>query len=254
MSMLGTIKQSETAAGEEDVLGGGGRKVWESDIYKCTVTMAYVLKSAGGAMGVALELKNEAGDLHRETVYITNKSGQNFYVKDGQENQLPGWQLVDSLALLTCNKSITELEEENMVIKLYNFDQKKELPTTVPMLKDLLGKEVYAAIQHTKSNKTQRNDATGTYDPINEAVERNELSKFFYSEDRRTVPEIKAQAEEATFYANWKERFAGKVRDTFKEVANTGKPAGRTQSGGLMGANTAAQNQTQQKPAGSLFG
>lgn len=261
MSILSTIKHDTTVNTEEkDTLGGGGYTLLDSDIYPMTISAAYLGESAGGAVSVSIALKAENGTEHRETIWITNKSKQTTYTdkNDGSQQPLPGFLLADSLALLTANKSILQLDTEDKVINLYDYSAGKEVPTTVPMLMELVGKQVYAGIMKVRENKTKKNEATGKYDPINEARERNEVTKFFYAADKRTTAEIRAQAAEPAFYAQWKERYAGQVKDTYKEVAaapgSAGAAAGRPS---LMGGTQQAP--TQQAPAaaaagGSLFG
>jgi hypothetical protein len=248
MSLLKNLKTDSSIAGEKDQLGGGG--VFDSGYYNFIVTMAYLQESSGGALGLFLTLKDKAsGRELRNTQYLTggrDKGQKNYYEKDGEKNYLPGFLIGNSLAMLTTGKEISDLDTEEKVVSIYNFDAKADVPTKVPVLVDLLGKEINAGVLRVTEDKTKKNEADGKYYPTGETRDVNELDKFFCAREgyeHFTTAEIKAKAEKPEFYAAWTEKNAGKTRvKAGKQSGTAGAPA---KSGAPAGGG---------KPASSLFG
>lgn len=251
MSLLANLTTSDEIKGEQDRVGGGFQPL-DTAIYKSTVTMAYLQKSSGGALGLNLVLTTDAGREVRQTLWMTSgdaKGNKNFFVdKNGDKQYLPGFNLANSLCQLTVGKEIAAMETESKVVQLYSPEAKAEVPTKVDMLMDLLGQEVYAAVLKQIEDKNAKGD-DGKYYPTGETRETNEIDKFFCardSHDKMTVMEITGGATEAVFYNTWDQKFTGTVRDKSKGVAgNAGAPK--------AGAPMAAAAASVAKPATSLF-
>lgn len=248
MSLLKNLKTDSSIAGEKDVLGGGG--VIDSGYYNFTVSMAYLQESSGGALGLFLTLKDKkTGKDIRSTQYLTggkDKGQKNYYEKDGEKHYLPGFLIGNSLAQLTTGKEISDLETEEKVVSIYDFDAKAEVPKKVPVLVDLIGKDINAGIIRQTVNKKVKNDA-GVYVVTADTRDENEVDKFFCARDdyeHYTTAEIKAKAETPEFYKAWTEKNAGKTRDrTSKQTGAAGAPV---KAGAAAGGTS--------KPASSLFG
>ena len=244
MSLLANLTSDESIANEKDSVGGGG--VLESNIYPAKVTLAYVTKSNGGAIGLVFAAKTTEGRDIKQTLWMTSgteKGCKNYYEKDGQKNYLPGFLAANALALLTTGKEISELETETKVVNAYNSDAKAEVPTKVEMVMDLLGKDILIGLIKQTVNKTKKDEVTGVYLPTGETRDENEIDKFFRASDRKTTAEIRAQVEEAKFADTWLEKWQGKVKDKSSKTAATGAP----------GAPRAAAPAAAKKPATSLF-
>lgn len=244
MSLLQNLKSDESIAGERDSVGSSGPV--ESGLYPSTIALAYLTKSAGGAVGLVLNVKASSGREVRQTLWMTSgtaKGGTNYYTdKDGAKQYLPGFNLANSLALLAVGKEISELSTETKVVNAYSPEAKAEVPTKVEMLVDLLGKEIIVGLIKQTVDKTQKNDA-GVYVPTGEVREENEIDKFFRARDRMTTAEIRGQATEATFIETWEAKWAGKTRDKAKGAA----------AGGTAGAPKVGGAAVSKKPATSLF-
>ena len=244
MSLLANLTSDESIANEKDSVGGGG--VLESNIYPSKVTLAYVTKSNGGALGLVIAAKTTEGRDIKQTLWMTSgteKGCKNYYEKDGQKNYLPGYLAANALALLTTGKEISGLETETKVVNVYNSDAKAEVPTKVEMVMDLLGKEILIGLIKQTVNKSKKDEVTGVYLPTGETRDENEIDKFFRASDRKTTAEIRAQVEEAKFADTWLEKWQGKVKDKSSKTAATGAP----------GAPRAAAPAAAKKPATSLF-
>ncbi len=250
MSLLSKLSTEQDIADEKDSVGGGSGPL-ESGLYPSTINMAYVTTSKGGAVGLVLNLKTEDGRDLRQTLWMTSgtaKGCKNYYEdKKGNKQYLPGFNLANSLALLTVGKEINALDTESKVVSIYSFEAKAEVPTKVDMVMDLLNQEIIAGVIKQTVDKNVQDDA-GNYVPSGETRDENEIDKFFRTRDRMTTAEIRAQAEEATFIDTWSEKWTGVTRNRAKGAAAAGT-AGAPKFGGTPAANTANK-----KPTQSLFG
>jgi hypothetical protein len=243
-NLLKGLSTGENIKTETDSVGGGGPV--PSGIYPSVVTMAFLQTSKSGALGVNLHLKEDGGKTIRQVIYITSgnaKGNKNTFEKDGVTSFLPGYNSIDSLCLLTVGSGLTEMDTETKVVNVYDFDQKKEVPTEVEVIVGLLGQRIQAGIQKQIVDKNVLN-GEGKYVPSGETREVNEIDKFFRDEDGMTTAEIRGGAEEAGFYADWKKTWTGVVRN---RTSNT--TAATAGGSGTPGAN-AAPKKSLFKPAG----
>ena len=246
MSIFGNLGTDDSIQDEVDSVGGS--RIFDTDVYDFTIDMAYAGESKGGAQSVTLHLKTEDGRELRSTQWISSgnaKGNKNFYeTKDGSKKYLPGFLILQSLSLLTVGKEPKELVGEDKVIKLYDYEQKKEVPTTVPVITELLGQQFKGGVFRQIVDKTQ-DDGQGNYVPTGETREENELNKIFRASDSMTTAEIRAQAESAEFIETWLSKHKGQVRDkSSKDV----KPAKQSSTFGAAAGGTSAA------PTKSLFG
>lgn len=244
MSMLANLATDSSIADEKDSVGSGGPL--DSGLYNTTVSMAYLTKSSGGALGLVLTLKTDTGREIRQTLWMTSgtaKGCKNYYEKDGEKFYLPGFNHANSLALLTVGKEISALDTETKVVNVYSPEAKAEVPTKVEVPMDLLNKEIIVGVIRQTVDKTAKNDA-GVYVPTGETRDENEIDKLFRASDSKTTSEIRAQVEEAAFIKTWSGKWSGKTRDKSKGAAGAGT-AGAPKA---AGAAPAAK-----KPTTSLF-
>lgn len=244
MNMLANLSTTEEIHDEKDVVAVGGPL--DSGIYPAIVNLAYLDKSAGGALSLNLHLKIEGREV-RQRLWITSgdaKGNKNYYERKGEKHYLPGFNVANSLCLLTVGKEIAQLEPEEKTVSLYNFDAKAEVPTKVQVLTELIGQEAQFAIIRQTVDKNVK-DANGSYVPSGEVRDENEIDKIFRARDNMTTAEIRAQANEATFHITWNEKFAGVTRNRAKGVSGAGSAGMPT---GFPAAAPAAG-----KPTASLF-
>ena len=258
MNMLANLKLDDGVDGEEKDVLGGGRGPLDSNAYPATITMAYMSESEGGATAVNITAKTRDDKEIRAAIYVTSgraKGQKTTYERDGKTYPLPGFLLVNSLCQLATGKEISQLETEEKVIKLYNFDSKAEVPTKVPVIVELLQKEIVIGLLKQTVDKSAKNDA-GVYVATGETREENEIDKFFRARDNKTTSEIRAQVEEAVFIDQWKAKWEGKVKNKAKGAAAGAGTAGmpKASGGSMFGGASAAAAPSAKKPAASLFG
>ena len=220
MSLLAGLKTSKDIAEDKDILGGN-YKVLDSDIYTGKIKYAYLQKAANSnAMSLNLSVIID-GTEYKETLWISNKNGQNFYEKDGKKNYLPSFTIANNIALFTAQKELADLDTEEKVVNIYNYDQKKEVPTAMPCITAFHDKKVTLAIMKEIKPKQAKNDA-GIYVDTNETREVNTIQKVFHPENHKTVAECKAKADHAEFYDKWLEQNKGKVKEHKAKSATPG--------------------------------
>lgn len=225
-----------------DRIGGGG--LFDSGVYTGKVKLAYAGKSAGGAAFMAVHL-DLGGKEYRETIYISNKAGENFYVdkNDPKKKQpMPGFVTIDELCMMTTGLPLAEQDFTDKVVSLYDFDTKKDVPQNVPCMLDVMGKDITVAIFKDTVDK-QEKDSQGQYQNTGKTREENVIDKFFHADSGRTTTECLAGMETAIFLPKWKEKNTGVTRDRVKGAAGkSGVPGGKA-GGSLFQAGAANGNQ-----------
>lgn len=232
----------------EDRLGGGG--VVETDLYTGKIKMAYAGKSDGGAQFISLEFEHTGGKRYRETIYITNKQGENWFLNKQDSSKkvpLPGFVIIDDLCLCTTEKPLSDQDTEEKMVNIYDYELKKEVPKKVPVLVELLDQTVSLAIVKSIEDKTKKEG--NEYVPTGETREVNTIDKVFHTESKLTMVEVRNEIDTSAFWDAWVDKNKGKTRD------KTGKGAKTASSGapgkGASGAPTAAASDAPKK---SLFG
>lgn len=212
----------------------GGFSPIPSKIYKGVIKSFYSITSQGGATGIVLifdlpELKRE----YRETIYITNKQGENFF-KDktsGKKMPLPGFTTVNDLCLIATSdeenpQELSEIDFEEKVVMAWDSTSKSEKHTKVQMATGLIGKEVALGVLEILENKSEKNERTGKYDPTAEERKTNSIDKVFHPEAKVTVAEARKELEPA-FWDSWTKQNEGQVKDKRKfGKAGKGSDAG----------------------------
>ena len=138
------LSGAEEAQLETNYVGGGSRHL-ETDIYPMTVDMAYFRTAESGAVAVVLDLLGENGEKHSETLWVlsgNDKGNVEYYIdKDGNKKGLPGFVIANSLSLLTTGKELGDLDAVTKTLKIYSYEEGKEVPTDVPVITELLGQK-----------------------------------------------------------------------------------------------------------------
>lgn len=204
---------------EKDTLGGA--RVLESGLYTLRIEHAFGDVSKSGAKSLNVRFVTEDGTKIDQQFFVsssTAKGGKNFYEKNGKKFQLPGFALANNLCLLAAKKNLSEMVVEPKVLKLWDRDSSKELPTSKNCLVELFDKVIIAGVLKDtvdKNKDTGTVDASGNkiYAQTGETRDQNEIDKFFRERDGFTVAEILAKEPEAKFKDEWAKKFTGITRD-----------------------------------------
>jgi hypothetical protein len=190
MANIFSGKKATSEKVEDDFLGGGG--VFDTDIYTAKIKTVYIGKAQNSnAQSINLILDIGGKEL-RNTIWVTNKQGEVTYKdkKTGEPKNLPGFNQVNSLAMLVAGKEMGDLDVEELKVKIYDFDAKAEVPQAVDCFTELHGETIQIALQRQTVDKTQKNEATGDYDPTGETRDVNEIVKFFPGDKLVTISEV----------------------------------------------------------------
>lgn len=229
----------------------GGFSLKDTGIYTGTVKLAYATTSKNGAQGVAVHIDLGGHEL-RQTLWVTKTTGENFYVdKDKKKQPLMGYTLADDLCLVTTGFGLADQDVEEKVVKLWDSDSKRETNQNVACLVDVMGKEVSVAVFKQTVDKNEKN-AAGVYVPNGETREENEIDKFFHTDTRRTVVEIKAGLDDGVHWDAWETKWKGRIRNKAKGAANGA--GGNAGAPGRPGGASAGAAGGTQAPKSSLFG
>jgi hypothetical protein len=217
MGLLSKVVRDDSVAADKDVVGGQGKNFKApSDVYEMTIEYAYETESKGGAIGVVLKLVNEAVE-HTETLWVQGKNGQNYYEHDGKRNYIPGFTAANDLTRLTLDAEISEVDTEERVLELYDFDKKTKVPVTVNMLDALVGESVVVAIKQAKEDN---------FNTPSESRLSSSITKFFQVDTKRTVEECIAGIEEGAFVEAWLKQHKDVIDD--KRKLSKGEVEGAT--------------------------
>jgi len=226
MSSLSNLAlPSDVEADDKDFLGGG--YILESGLYEYDINMAYMIKSAGGATGINMIFTKD-NQQFKQTFWVLSrddKGNKPTYTntKTGKEVPLMGHTLASHITFLTLGKTLGELDDEEKVVRLYNFEAKAEVDTKVQVITALLGQKIVLGIMKNEIDVTQKNDTTGKYDTTGKTKFENEVVKAFQAGTNRTVTEAKASAD-AEFITKWNDKNKGTVRNKVEHKGPVGAP------------------------------
>lgn len=225
----------------------GGYQPLESNIYTGKVKAFYAGESKGGAKSITVILDHD-GKEYRETVYITNKKGENFFLnKDDKTKKvpLPGFTVADDICLMATGFPLSDQNFEEKVMNIWDSEARKELPKAVMMATEVLGKEVSLGIIKELQNKSELKG--DEYVPVADTVERNVINKVFHTESKVTTAEARNGVDTGEFWDKWLERNKGTVVDrrTIKD-GQGGDSKAPPKAGGATGGDAPAKK--------SLFG
>lgn len=202
----------------EERVGGGGFTADDSNASLVIFENAYLTQSKNGAWAANLQSKNKAGDERSYQVYFTNRKGEVFYTDSKTKNRvkLPGYQLLDSIALATCGKSFKEVLDntKTKVIDLYDYESRKDVPTEVQTLPLICKKAIILGVIKKIDNKYKNGKKTS------EKRESNEIHMVFRKEDKLTPKEHASGATEPKMYSKWIAYWQepARFKDEYEEV------------------------------------
>ena len=194
------------------------KRTVDSGVYQGTVKNAFIGKSAGGATSVSLEVKLDSGKTIFETIYVTNREGNNTYEKDGVIGYLPGFLTVNQIVLFATGKDLFELESEleERIVKQYDSKAGKQVDKPAMVIVPLLEQPILVAIKEVRENKTKAGDGNKRITLAEDRV-YNTIDKVFHPSTFHTHAELE-QDKEATYIDTWKKDNEGKLDDRYKSV------------------------------------
>lgn len=177
---------------DEDFIRSGG--ALETDIYEATIKAAFNRGSTKSkAMSIVIMLDINGKELLSQT-WVTNGEGKVTYQDKNtkEEKNLPGFNQMNTLALLVTGKSLGELEVEEKSLKLWDSQAKAEVLQAVDCYTELHGEKIQVAIQKQILDKEKLIEGSNPprYEATGETREVNEVIKYFPADKRVTISEI----------------------------------------------------------------
>ena len=222
---------------------GGGRIIFESAIYQAKIKQVYVDAYDSGARFASISLDINGKD-YEERLLLTNGKGESFFTdrNTGEPVQYSGLTRFEELAFAAGFPNIQAVGLNPGSIRAWDKDAKAfVLKQHQTVMTALQGKEVAVALLKIKQNKQKKNPNTNKYEKLNEEEEINQIDKFANLQGQ-TLLEMAKNVDPPQFMTAWKEKWAGKTKDTYKQ--QKGAPT--------SGTPTAAGGQT--AAADNLFG
>jgi len=175
---------------EDDFLAGSG--ILDTDMYLAKIKTAYIGKAASSEARNVTLLLDINGREYRSQIWVSNRAGEVTYKdkKTDEDKNLPGFNQVNSLCLLVAGQEMGAMDVEELTVKLYDFESKRELPQAVDCFTALHGEDVMVAMQRQTVDKQAKNDATGAYENTGEVRDQNEVVKFFANGPTVTISEV----------------------------------------------------------------
>lgn len=220
---------------------GGGRTLFDSAIYPAKVRQAYIDAYDSGARFASLTLEINGKD-YEERLLLTNGKGESYFTdrNTGDPVQYSGVTRLEELAFAAGFPSLQAVGVSQANIRAWDKDTKAMvIRQHATVLTNLHGKEVAVAILKIVQNKQKKNPNTGKYDKLNEKEEVNQIDKFATTQGQTLIESAK-NVNPPTFMSAWKEKWAGKVKDTFKTVKGAPSEGTPTAAGGAASGGAAA--------------
>ena len=227
------LRKNDDVKSEGDVIYSA---TFMTDVYLCTVDMAYVDESDKGAALMSLSLIAEDGRTLKQIIYFTSGDEKNNEIsypvrgKDGkptgEKKYLPGFTIASDIhELLTDGIELADMETEAKLVKVWDKESSTEKPTEKAVLINLIGLPIKLGIQQQMVFKSVNKD--GKYVETDEIINRNEIAKVFEAETNQTVSEIKAD-EEAVYMDKWIKNYKDVVFDKTKKKKDGDSKGGTT--------------------------
>jgi hypothetical protein len=184
----------------------------ETDLYKAKVKLAYLSIAKSGARSIVFEFDLGNDKILKSNQLISNKKGENFFINKKTQKKAPlaGFTVVDNLCFFATGQGLKGQRTEEKMLKLYNFELKKDVPTNVHVLVDLIDKEVGLAVWKTLENKQV--EQNGEWVDTSEERTVNDIEKVLHPTNAATYQEFE-EKKDPTWAANWAKRNRGQLRD-----------------------------------------
>jgi hypothetical protein len=198
---------------------GGGNFLWESGAYDANIKLAYLNQTAGGAYFLNVELEKSGEKFGRIKDKWCIKSGNEkgnkiFYIgKDGKKQPLPGYQTAKSLCITVTGEDLEAnmAKLEKKVIKVWDFNQGKEVPSEHPVIPGLINKKVKVAVHQVIEDKKAKN-SEGNWVSSGATKTTNQCKFFANPDNGKTAEEISAN-KDAGALDRWATKNTGLVVD-----------------------------------------
>ena len=212
---------------EDRVTDAGGKYISETGKYDVIVKKAYMDISASGALCFNMTVQTEDEKEMSITEYISNAKKEVFYTdkKDGTKKYMPSYVRMKNVDFLLTKKLQETPRTEKKLIKVWNTEAKKEVPTEKDMLVEWVGKPLTILVTKTKEFKQTKN-ADGVYVDTDEVKTLAVVDFYVDAVTNKTQNEISGN-QEPLICTKWLEKHPSDfVRDRTNGKGKAATPSG----------------------------
>lgn len=151
--------------------------VLDTGLYQAIVKYIYFTKTArgGDCANAVLEIN---GLTHTFPMYVTYADNHKPVKEvNGKKVVIPGYKQLNSLVYCACEKTAEQCSQEQKSIMIYDWKQRKEIPTLVDTITDVMNKPIIVGIK--KVNKHKQANVNGQYVPTTETFFTNEVDRYY---------------------------------------------------------------------------
>lgn len=198
---------------------GKTSSVLDTGLYQGLLKYVYLTEAKTGTViaNAVIEINGMSKTFPMYITYKENKSP--VKTVNGKPQTIPGYKQLNSLLYCACGKTFDQCTQEDKSIAIYDWDQKKEVPTMVPCIIDSMNTKIGVGIK--KINKHKQAKVNNIYVPTTETYLTNEVDRY-YTVDGYLASE-KASGSEPKYAVSWKEK-AGTVFEEKLKVTPIAPP------------------------------
>lgn len=191
-----------------------------SALYNMVCDVCYLDVSKGGAKFASLKFVGPGGVKFDITEYITGGTAKKCLTtfvdkRTGETRFLPGFEVVNNICMLTVGKQISQMNLEEKVLDVYDFDKRENVKMKKMVMMELKNQPIILGINETTVWKQVKNQA-GVYVNTDETKVENSIDKVFRAADGFSRTEADAGVG-SDYISKWKEQNAGILHDRTKK-------------------------------------
>ena len=185
-----------------------GKRTKDTGVYDAVIKLCYLSLAGTGStmLNTVYKIGNSEVSLKAEYLYKDPKVQYYIDKKTGAKKQNIGIAKLNELHTVATGVPLKDATIEDKVIKVWDYDLKKEAPVKRQVITSLTGAKVKLALQEIRENKYS--------DPTQEAF-LNEVVKVLHADTGATLAEKNA-GKDATWADNWEAKNKGVLKDNFK--------------------------------------
>lgn len=199
---------------DRDALGGGAI---ESGVYKGIIDMLFIDTFPSGAQKFNIHFKHDGRVTKYDFCISTRPQADGnvryTYPKGGKDNPLPGYSEMDRFFVALTGSITAQQSNQLKTVNIFNYKEKKEVPTEVTVFTDCIGKELAVGILSIKEEGTLAQSQDSAHPPYSEGTgklyNKNKFDKYFDAKSGLTTTEKQAGATEPAFLDKWKKKNDG---------------------------------------------
>ena len=207
-----------------------------TNIYDAEIKALYVEPTKKGGLSATLHVvinNNEESFTFYPINVAKDKSGNplldsngvpvqtNHYMKDDKVVYYTDFIFMDGLVQIATGKSLSELQQSDLIVEVYDFDTRAKVKRVVKGYKDVQGKRVKLAVQRVIETKKKK--VGNEYVATTETRSKNSLIKAF-DLNSFTAQEKQSGATEPSYAPEWLKKFKGVDADRTDKSVKAGLP------------------------------